>query len=421
MAKRKTVRQEAPKQEVRKGFSMNTRAREDEIRERIMKFSGVIRTLTTTLKTEQPPHDPFELIAYENTWHSRCMRAKVNALVGQGYQASPALRQHIDRPNGKYSLEVLLRKTSRDYVEHGTMYTENIRGRDTASIFHSPTIKTRICFDREKQIKTFMKFNFEWSRAFLGYLELPEFEDGVTHGIKQLTTCESKQGNEFYGDPTWIDSKPLLRMNWNIIKSANRFFDHSLMSDLAIIEKGMGRTDEDIDSIKDYIGNHMAGADNAHKILYLNVAPDEDIKFEKLQSDFQGRETTEVRKANREEIIANHDLFPRLVAVIEAGAWGGGDDLEAQLKAFKYFYADAEQRILEAWWQDLFEELGFPDFKSFKLNPIYITSSDSDMKTLATGVQAGILTPEQATQEWMFEKKAGGLIKTLNYLKNQLD
>lgn len=409
----------------RRNEYIKSRAFEDEIVSRVQKFVSVNATLAGTLGAEVPPHDPFELIAYENTWHEACMRRKLGALVGQGYEASPALRAHIDRPNAKYTFTDLLYRVTRDYIEHGNCYIEAVVGKETSALYHSPAVKTRIKFDKKREEKSYLRFQTFFNktdlRTWIGYLDFPEFEPGVQHGIKHLRTPGSKTGNDYYGDPTWIASKPLLRMNWNIIKSANRFFDHALMADLAMIEKGMGREPEDVEAIKEYLTDHAFGADNAHKLLYLQVAPDEEIKFEKLSSDFPGKESTEVRKANREEIIANHDCYPKLVAVEGAGAIGVVGEFEGQVMAFKIFYADPEQRFVEAWWQKLFEELGFPEANTFRLKPMDTTAGQTDAQTLTmlTGGQP-IISVDEARQDWFTEKSMRGLIHFLRKVKEEL-
>lgn len=384
----------APK-DSKKGFSVKSGAIIDPGAANLKKFLAVENVLGGQLLTVIPPHNPYELISYNNGYHDMCIAIKVAAVVGQGYTCDPELEAHIKFPNSEYSFNELLYRTATDYYRHGYMFITSVRGAHTAAIYHAPALKTRLKYNRSTGAITYVRFHYEPGTGFLKFVEVPARADSDYEGISQLNNV-SRQANEFYGEPDYIGVKPLLKMNWSIVYAANRFFEHGLMSDLAIIEQGNARDDDEIDDLKDYLTDHTKGVENAHKIIYLQVAPGESITFEKLQSDFPGQESTALRGANRDEIIAGHTMFPRLVGIVTAGAMGGGGEIDGQSMAFQELVANPGQRRLEEWFQARFSELGFPAAESFKLNKMNISTHDPSAQN------------------------APGLIKSLQELRKQI-
>lgn len=424
MAKKKTtVTKKTPAAKVvtRKSFSRSAPRQRSEAEVVVRKFLGLQNVIHGQLNCKKPPHDPVELISYNNGYHERCIRAKVSATVGQGFEASPALLAHIKMPNPDYSMQALLKRTAYDFFTHGYQDVNVLRGNMTANIWHSPAINTRVKIaDPKKPLeKSFVRFVYEQNTSTLAYIEEPEFTGDGANGVRQFNDL-TRQGNLYYGEPDYISIKPLLRLNWSIVFGATRYFENSLMADTAIIEKGMGREDEEIEELQTYLAEHVTGVENSHKIIYLNVAPDEDIKFEKLSSDYPNKESTELRNTNRDEIIVAHGLFQRLIGVATAGALGGTNEVEGQFKVFKTLVADPAQQDIEEWWQSLFRDLGFPEWWSFKLKPIDIVTFTGMMAALTQGVQNGLFTPEQALREWEASKSTGGIIDKLVQLRKEL-
>lgn len=422
MTKRNTTTKKPTTKSVRNPRSVFTVSRgvTNEQQEIVRKFLGIQNVVQGVLGTLPPPHNPYELISFTDGYHWRCIRHLVNATVGQGYDASDALREHIDSPNPEQSFNSLLKETAHDYFTHGWHAVHVLRSDVTANIWHSPSIKTRVKVDRQTLKKSFVRFEYEPWLGWMSYVEEPEFGiENAGSGVRMMNNI-SLSGNRYYGEPDYINIKGILLLNWSIVSAAMRWFEQGLMSDLAIIEKGMGREDDEISAMKDYLGKSMKGVDNAHKILYMQVAPDESIEFKTLSSDFPGKESSELKATNRDEIIVGHGLYPRLVGVATAGALGGSNEVQAQFGAFKKLVADPIQRDIEEWWQYLFRDLGFPEWKTFKLRPLSVVTSKETMDMYAEGVASNIIPIEEAQEEWHAEKSARGMINYLKKLRKEL-
>jgi len=387
-------------------FSVGSHTTSDQ-QKMVRKFLGLQNVLNGSLGCVQPVHNPYELISFKNGYHGRCLRAKVAATVGQGYEASEALRMHIKNINGgDHTFQELLNRTTKDYQTQGWLAVNVLSGEKTGSIWHSPAIKTRVRIDPKTKKASAIRFEYEPNLGAMTYVEEPFFRDHTVdaNGVR-IFGRYGDHAQKWYGEPEYIEVIDLLRMNWSIVYAAMRWFDNGLMADLAIIEKGMGREDDsEVEALKDYMTDHMKGITNSHKVLYMQVAPDEEVKFEKLSSDFPGKESSELREVNRDEIITAHGLFPRLIGVATAGALGGMNEVQAQFGAFKQLVSDPEQRTLEEFWQGLFEDMGFPEAESFKLKPLNITTPLETIQTLSTGTQAGIIDVGEARQDWRTEK-----------------
>jgi hypothetical protein len=412
-AKKKTVtkkRAPAKKQPVKKEYVKTSRpafsvtqsfSTEDEIR--VRKFLGIQNVLSGGMGCITPPYNPYQLISYRNGYHWRCIDALRDAIAVQGWDADAELKEHIEQPNPDYSMTELLRLTVDDLLIHGWFTTNVLVGEETANIWHSPSLKTRVKFDIKKKETSYVRFEYEAGAGVMAFIEEPEFTGEEANGVSMCRGL-SRTANKFYGEPHYFSITDLLEMSSSIVYAAKRWFDHGLMADTAIIEKGMGREDEEIDALKTYLSENLKGVKNSHKILYLQVAPDEDIRFDKLNSDYPAKETTELRKSSREEIIIAHGMTQRSVGISEAGSLGGISEGQVQFGIAKILTINPWQIVVENYYRALFRKLGFPQPDSFRLKALNIATDSDTMTTLATGVNSGIIPATVATQEWMTEK-----------------
>lgn len=391
--------------------------------EALKAYLAVRKTLVSGANTKAPKNDPFELAALmqANGYHARAIRIKVAAAIGRGYTASPELAKKIDRPNGLYSFRKLLKLTTFDHMLHGNHYVSIVKEGGEVALFHQPALKTRVRID-DKGVKTFVGFEYELGLSKLAVVEYPEFEgDGVTEGVRQFALI-SEEANAFYGDPDYISIKPLLAMNSNIIKSAQLFYKRGLQVDHAIIietdeEEGLGSEVET--DIRAAFNQSFTGIDNARKVLILNIERGDKVSFEKIQSELQEQSTRLMRSDNRDEIAAAHGVPPRALGIISSGSLGGVNEVLGQFVLFKELFVNDHQYEIETWWQQLFEDLGFPDPDSFRLNPMDARGGIT-MADLAIGVQTGIIAPQEAREEWNTEKGAADLIDSLRALRKEL-
>jgi len=396
---------------------------EDTIQKAISLYNGVQATLSDTIGAKVPPNNPYELatLLQSNGYHSRAIRIKCAATVGQGYEASPALRQHIDRPNSEYNFQTLLRRWCFDKILHGNAYIDVVSANGETAIWHMEALKMRVKQVAPTLEKLFVYYNYDVSTGYMGYAEYPEFTRGSRgEGVRQFKAF-SEIGNYWYGDPDYLSIKNLLQVNSNIIQSALLFYKRGLQTDTAVIVKGADLGPEEEESIRQVFNQSFVGLKNARKVLLLQIGQNEEITFEKLSSSLQDEGTSLIRKDNREEIATGHGLQPRLLGIVSAGSIGGGGEAEAQMQMFKLLFADDHQRECEEWWQNFFDDLGFPDAKSFTLNPMKVLDASQDATDLATLADKQIITPQQAQlagSEWLASKairQLRDLSKTLDY------
>jgi hypothetical protein len=389
-------------------ITLQTEGIEDQIAKAVSLYSGVQATLSDTIGAKVPPNNPYELASFMQTngYHARCIRVKRAAVVGQGYDASPALRAKIDRPNGQYPFQTLLRRWEHDRRIFGNAYVNIVTDGNETALWHQEALKMRVK-QQSDMSKWFVYYNYDVSTGYIGYAEYPEFEhNAIGEGVRQYKGL-SEVGNYWYGDPDYLSIKPLLLVNSNIVQSAQLFYKRGLQTDTAVIVKGADLGPEEEDSIRQVFNQSFVGIKNARKVLLLQIGQNEEIDFQKLSADLQDEGTSNIRRDNRDEIVSAHGTPPRLVGIVSAGSLGGGGEVEAQLEIFKQLFADDEQREAEEWWQMLFEDLGFPDAESFKLKPLRSIIGTTEATDLSVLAERGVLTPQmaqQAGQEWLAEK-----------------
>lgn len=397
---------------------------EDTISKAISLYNGVNATLSDTIGAKVPPNNPYELatLLQSNGYHSRAIRLKRSAIVGQGYEASPELRKCIDRPNKDYTFQTLLRKWEHDRRVHGNAYVNIVRTKDATALWHQEALKMRVK-QTEPHVKKFVYYNYDVSSGYMGYAEYEEFQFGdYGEGVKQYKGL-SEIGNFWYGDPDYLSIKNLLTVNSNIIQSALLFYKRGLQTDTAVIVKGADLGPEEEESIRQVFNQSFVGLKNARKVLLLQIGQNEEIDFKSLSSSLQDQGTSLIRKDNKDEIFVGHGIPVEWSGGGSGRALGSGGELEAQMGIFKQLFADDEQRDVEEWWQILFEDLGFPDPDSFKLNPLRSLTGSTDATDLATLADKNIITPEQAQAagtEWLMEKSAADVITTLKKLRDEL-
>jgi hypothetical protein len=403
----------------RLGFSVSKGiTTEDEIR--VRKYLGIQNVLYGAMGCVTPPYNPYQLISYRNGFHWRCIDALRDAIAVQGWDADPELKEHIEEPNPEYSMTELLRRTVDDLLIHGWFTTNVLVGTETANIWHAPSLKTRVKFDYKTKETSYVRFEYEAGTGEMAYVEEPEFTGDEINGVSMCRGL-SRTANRFYGEPHYFSITDLLDMSSSIVFAAKRWFDHGLMADTAIIEKGMGREDEEVEALRKYLAENLKGVENAHKILYLQVAPDEDIKFEKLNSDYPAKDTTELRKSTREEIIIAHGMTQRALGISEAGALGGINEGQVQFGIAKILTINPWQIIVENYYRSLFRKLNYPKADSFRLCALNVETDNDTMQTLATGVGSGIIDSAFANHEWMTEKSTmPRLIRELIAVRKQL-
>jgi hypothetical protein len=172
----KPVKKTAPKRQAaiitRKSNSRNTGGRAQSDAERqVRKFAGLNNVLQSQIGCIAPPYNPFELISYRNGYHWDCINALTAAAAGQGYEAHPELKAHIDKPNPDYSFNELLLRTTDDFLVNGWFTVNVARGDTTANIWHAPSIKTRAKIDPKSRKLSYVRYEYDPVTGWMSYVE----------------------------------------------------------------------------------------------------------------------------------------------------------------------------------------------------------------------------------------------------------
>lgn len=378
-----------------------------------------------SLDTIRPRFDPLELLLYaeRSGYHSSAINLKVATTVGAGYDGSPELLASIDRANANQSFQDLLDEWATDLEIFGNAYVEVRRSGADVSFYRAPAVlMRRLDPMKEKSGAEFLQYVYQpagtgtLGMAYTKHARFDARQDGVRHFM-----LPSASGSPFYGDPLYSSVVKMLKLNASIIEYADKFFDQSLMPDMAMILKGAQMSTEQQEAIKGYLQN-FKGVGNSHKLLFLQVDVDEQIDFHEFNKELLSDSLSKFRQDNRDEIISAHRVPPRLVSVLSAGALGGTGEVEGQLKVYKMTFCDSRQKKIEAFWRQIFTECGFPQADTFALKPLDASAGTTDMSILTQALAAGIISQAEARQEWMTEKSVPSSLKdSLAELKKQLE
>jgi hypothetical protein len=246
--------------------------------------------------------------------------------------------------------------------------------------------------------------HYQYGLGMLLATTVEEFQPSNNRGVRQFK-LGTRRGNRYYGDPSWISAKKALVINYDILSLAEKFFENSFMGDKAMIIKGADYTDDDIENMRNYLMHMGQGIDNAHKLLVLQVGPQESVDIKDLNVDIKDASFQTLRADNKEEIVAASTVPLAIVGVATPGKLGNSAEIRESLRLFKITYANARQRKYEAWWQNLFRDAGLPKWDTFKLKTIDTLLEDSDIPQLAQAVAAGFMTPEEAQDQLNSEKR----------------
>ncbi len=380
--------------------------RETWIEKQVQEYNALNAVITDRLGAAVPPWDPYVLLAYldSNAYLNRGNRWKVAATVGPGFDCTPALLEHLRMASKRKTFKQFLKSWALDVENYGYAFHETQRGAYTVNFYNLASIKTRL--------KPFLdgthKFiHYEYGLGLLYWQEYDEFTQNAREGVSMFNQ-PTIRGHLYYGDPEWISAKQSLESNVNIGQVGLKYFENSLISDMAITLKGTELDPDEREKIRAYLSSTMKGVDNAHKILFFEVGPNEDVVFNNLNMKFDDS-LLNTRKANTEEIMTANGLPPILLGWAQAGRLGGVAEVEGQIKIFKLGFTDDRQDDYTTYWQNRLDEAGLPDAESFVLHPMEIDTDAADLAALTTAAGAPIMTPAQAQQEWQNSKSATGM------------
>lgn len=367
-------------------------------------YPAINTVLIDRLGAAVSPFDPYVLLTLvDNSGYlSAALTAKCAVTVGQGYTADPELMAHLTMANENETFQDVLDQWASDIEIYGNGYIDTVRTGTTANFYNVAALLTRVKPLRGTNYKEFV--HYAYGLGMLLATTVEEFQPSNNRGVRQFK-LSTRRGNRYYGDPSWISAKKALVINYDILSLAEKFFENSFMGDKAMIIKGADYTDEDIENMRNYLMHMGQGIDNAHKLLVLQVGPNEDVIIKDLNVDIKDASFATLRGDNKEEIVASTNTPLSIVGVATPGKLGATTDIRESLRLFKVTFANGRQKKYEAWWQNLFRDAGLPKWDTFKLNQTDTLLEDSDIPQLAQAVTTGLMSAEEAAEQLNSEKR----------------
>ncbi len=303
----------------------------------------------------EPPYNMEELVKFyeENTWHFRCCNLKAQVVSGLGYGIFPIkeglkedeeyhkLKEFLERPNPDETIFEILNKFWIDYEALGNAYLEvvrNLKG-EVAEIYHIPAYTMRKAKNKPGYYQV-RNGNTVYLKRFND--ENDEADSEVIH----LKSYYPK--SDYYGIPDFLPALFAAVLDRHANTFNQSFFDNNAIPAMVMVVKGAVLSEEVKQTIGDFFRSQYQGSDKAHRLLQITVETDDaEITFEKLMPEIKEASFLDLRRMNRDEIIAAHGVPPRLLGVMSAGQLGGRSEAFAQMQIFKETVINPRQRRLE--------------------------------------------------------------------------
>ncbi|HEY3874618.1 MAG TPA: phage portal protein, partial [Candidatus Kapabacteria bacterium] len=361
-------------------------------------YPAINTVLIDRLGAAVSPFDPYVLLTLvDNSGYlSAALTAKCAVTVGQGYDGDPELLAHLQMANENETFQDVLDQWALDIEIYGNSYIDTVRTAQTANFYNVAALLTRVKPLRGTNYKEFVHYAYGLGMLLASTVE--EFMPTNNRGVRQFK-LSTRRGNRYYGDPSWISAKKALVINYDILSLAEKFFENSFMGDKMMVIKGADYTDDDVENMRNYLMHMGQGIDNAHKLLVLQVGPNEDVTMNSLNVDIKDASFQPLRADNKEEIVAASSVPLSIVGVATPSKLGDTTSIRESLRLFKVTYANGRQKKYEAWWQNLFRDAGLPKWDTFRLKQIDTLLEDSDIPQLAQAVSAGFMTAEEAQEQ----------------------
>jgi PBSX family phage portal protein len=302
---------------------------------------------------------------YANVYHRLCINIKSRIL-------SMVEKSDLD----KYvqgNTRAFLQECVRDLEIYGNLFVEIAGTQKYKAFYHLPAREARISKEfRVYQVQGFKKQEIE---------------------AKQLKY--SSPMSRFYGEPDYLSSINNILVNKNIDLYNTLFFENGAIPDLGIIFENSEPSDEQIEAFKTFFAKTFKGVKNAHRTIILSAQPsldgkDAHIRIEKL-SENKDLSFEKLKAINRDDIVAAHNVPPRLVGIVNSGGLGGQGELMGQLHSFNEICIKPKQEIIEEFFA---EQLGI----SIELKSFDVTNFKDDSEVIPQLIQAGIITMNEGRE-----------------------
>lgn len=200
---------------------------------------------------------------------------------------------------------------------------------------------------------------------------------------------------KYYGEPDYLTTLEQILTSKKADSFNTSFFDNGARPGYGIIFENSAPSDEQKAAFKEFFSTNYKGYSNAHKSLILYTgkpkegAPNATVKLEKLDG-VEDMSFENLKKVNRDDIIAAHGVPPRLVGVMTAGQLGAGTELIDQLHAFNEVIINPKKSLFENFFKNMGIEL--------EIDSIDVTNFKDDSSLIANLVDKQILTQIEAKE-----------------------
>lgn len=292
-----------------------------------------------------------------SVWHKRCVLKKAALVAGLGWtlttedddknpdEAYNRIMALLSQPNSNYheTFSNIIVKFMQDYFSLGNSWIEVARtpAGEIAEIYHVPgrTVRRKNKFNGWWQVRTFSK------------VEFAEFEEQIDPGKNQLIYHFAYDPNDdYYGIPEWLPAMASMALDRGAVEYNSYQFQNGMMASFAVLIQGGEMSKTARAQLKKFLKDNFTQIKNAGRVLVIsNDDPNAKIEIKPLDLEGAAKDMSFVnlRSFSRDEIIAAHDVPPRMVGIMAAGQLGGSGEISGQLKTFKETVINPEQNRLE--------------------------------------------------------------------------
>lgn len=320
----------------------------------------------------KPRYDFDKLISYSelNTWHNSCLNLWTAVTVDLGW--SLVTEEEDKEPDDDYRritefftetgfpddpFEEVMHRFAYDYFALGNAFQEQALAHgegQPGEFFHVPGHTVRRMnpkkvnqhkIDRERGYQ--QKRGIETSDEFLLPDQAGPGENAMWHYLRY------DPRDDWYGLPRWIPAIGAISLDRSALEFNIHLFQNEMTGKIIITVTGGELAKGTMDNIKKFVKNNLLGVENAGRTLVLKTqAENAKIEVHHLWKEIQKAKDLSYhqgRQDNRDEIIAAHNVPPRMLGVMSASQLGGTGEVTGQLQLFKELYVEPEQTRLERW------------------------------------------------------------------------
>ena len=398
-------------------------------------------------------------LVLNSTWHARCVEIVATAATSPGWDVeeedgadasgkTDEIKKYLDlasKCEAISNLSALQNALAYDLRSLGTAYVEVVRdnlGRP-AKFYHVPALTVRrrqscgfwqlanlardtgeTAYNTEglpRQARQSFQIFAGGTYSKTYFKEFGDEQEWTIDGNPvDYTPTEEERATELipifnyhplsilYGIPSFISSFSSMVSDEAAEKWNLAFFENNRVPRWLFKIVGYKMKPEEREEFKLYFSQILKGRAHAPMMLAL---PNENCKIEceKLETDINEASFLELRRMNRDEIIASHGVPPRLVGVISPGSLGGQGDAHTQREDFRDFAVVPMQRLLFGWVNDLIlPDAGYGGYVVSARNFDIQSAEEFERKSNSTTklFERGIISVNEARQMLGLDAKA---------------